>query len=160
MESVLETGTFESTLDDKGRVVIPIAVRERYTGRLVIMQGKDLCVWVMPAGTYDHFMKTFKKTSKEDNWSSEEIEAFLYQHVSTAQVVDVDPKTGRMPIPAFLRSYANLSKDCLVVSINGHLEIWNEELNRSFMEEQRIINKNTHRKSIGKANFFINGEDE
>lgn len=155
MELVLNTGRFESTLDDKGRVVIPAPLRERYTGKLVIMQGKELCVWLMTLSAYKHFIETFKKESVDNEWSSDEIEAFEYQYMSTASVVDIDPKTGRIPIPAILRSYANLIKDCLVVSINGHLEIWNAELNKTFMEEIRLINKNTHKKMQGKVNFFI-----
>jgi MraZ protein len=155
----LQTGTFESTLDDKGRVVIPAPLRESYTGKLVITQGKELCVWVMTSAGYAYYISTFKKElekeSAENEWSSEEIEAFEYQHESTAQQVDIDPKTGRIPIPAFLRSYANLTKDCLVVSIKGHLEIWNADLYKSFMEEVRIINKNTHKKMRGKVSFFL-----
>jgi MraZ protein len=148
---VLLTGTFESTLDDKGRVVIPAQLRERYTGKLKIMQGKELCVWVMTSAAYEHFIAK----SIENGWSSDEIEAFEYQHVSTAYSVDIDPKTGRIPIAPILRSYANLTKDCLVVSIRGHLEIWNTELNKVFMEEVRLINKNTHKKMQGKVNFFL-----
>jgi len=159
VELVLHTGTFESTLDDKGRVVIPASLRDRYSGTLVIMQGKELCVWVMRPATYEHFMSTFKKQSIEEGWNAEEIEAFQYQHESTAFTVEVDPKTGRIPIPAICRTYANLTKDCLVISINGHLEIWNAELNKAFMEEVRQINKNTHKKMLGKINFFA-GEGE
>jgi MraZ protein len=155
VEFTLQTGTFESTLDDKGRVVIPAPLRERYTGKLVIMQGKELCVWVMTSAAYQHFISTFKKESIENQWSSDEIEAFEYQHVSTAYPVDIDPKTGRIPIPAILRSYADLTKDCLVVSIKGHLEIWNAERNKTFMEEVRLINKNTHKKMQGRVNFFF-----
>jgi MraZ protein len=158
VELVLNTGTFESTLDDKGRVVIPVSLRDRYTGTLVIMQGKELCVWVLRPATYEHFISTFKKQSIEDNWSAEEIEAFQYQYVSTAFTVEVDPKTGRIPVPPIYRSYANLTKDCLVISINEHLEIWNAELNKAFMEEVRLINKNTHKKLLGKVNFFSDGD--
>lgn len=154
MEFVLQTGTFESTLDDKGRVVIPAPLRERYTGKLVVTQGKELCIWVMTSAAYEHFIATFKKESIENEWTAEEIEAFEYQHVSTACPVDIDPKTGRIPIPAILRSYANVTKDCLVVSIKGHLEIWNVDLNKTFMEEVRSINKNVHKRMQGKVNFF------
>ena len=154
VELILQTGTFESTLDDKGRVVIPAPIRERYTEKLIVMQGKEQCVWVMTPQAFDHFIATFRKESIENKWSSDEIEAFEYQHVSTASQVYVDAKTGRIPIPAILRTYACLTKDCLVVSIKGHLEIWNADLNRSFMEEVRLINKNTHKKMQGKINFF------
>jgi MraZ protein len=155
----LRTGTFESTLDDKGRVVIPAPLRERYTGKLVITQGKEKCVWVMPAETYEKLLQKFKKIRQDETLSSEEIEAFLYQHESTAFSVEIDQKTGRIPVPAFLRTYANLAKECLVVSINNHLEIWNADYNKIFMEEVRLINKNTHKKLLGKVDFFSD-EDE
>ena len=160
MEFQLQTGTFESTLDDKGRVVIPAPLRDLYTGKLVITQGKELCVWVMQSTTFQRFLSKFKKKCAEKALSSEEIEAFQYQHESTAFSVEIDPKTGRIPIPAFLRTYANLTKNCLVVSVNNHLEIWNEDYNKNFMEEVRLINKNTHKKLLGKVNFFSDEDEE
>jgi len=160
MEFELQTGTFESTLDNSGRVVIPLSLRERYTGKLVITQGKEKCVWVMKSAIYEKFLSKFKKKCEENALSSEEIEAFQYQHESTAFSVEIDSKNGRIPVPAFLRSYANLTKDCLVVSVNNHLEIWNADYNKEFMEEVRLINKNTHKKLLGKVNFFSNEDEE
>ncbi|MDR0321144.1 MAG: division/cell wall cluster transcriptional repressor MraZ [Treponema sp.] len=152
---LLQTGTFESTLDDKGRVVIPAPLRERYNGELLIMQGKELCVWVMTPAGFEHFIETFEKESVENELSAKEIDAFEYQHISTKCSVDMDPKTGRIPIQAILRNYASLTKDCLVLSIKGRLEIWNAKEYKSFMEEVRQINKITHEKMHGKVNFFL-----
>ncbi|MDR2596213.1 MAG: division/cell wall cluster transcriptional repressor MraZ [Treponema sp.] len=154
MEINPKKGTLESTLDDKGRVVIPASLRDYYSGMLMITRGVEHCLWVMTTAAYEKFLEKFKKESKERNLSSEEIMAFYYQHESTAQSVEIDPKTGRIPIPAVLRSYANLTKDCLIVSIKGHLEIWNAELNKAFMDEVQAINKNIHKKLFGQINFF------
>ena len=158
MELVLQTGTIESTLDDKGRVVIPASFRDRYTGKLVITQGTEKCVWVMTPAAYIHFIETNKKESIENNWSADEIDAFEYQYESAASYVDMDVKTGRIPIPSILRTYANLIKDCYVVMLKGHLEIWNQELNKTFMEEVRLINKDTHKKTRGRVSVFLNEE--
>lgn len=155
MEFVGQTGTFESTLDEKGRVVIPVSLRDSYTGKLKVMRGVEFCIWVMTSAAYENFMVKFKKERKIQGLSSEEIQAFQYQHESTTQTVEIDPKSGRIPVPAALRTYANLTRDCLVVSINGHLEIWNAELYTSFMNEIQAINKNIHRK----MDFFTNEED-
>ena len=156
MEFQLKTGTIESTLDDKGRVVIPAPFREHYTDKLVITQGKEECVWVIRATTYQKFLSKFKKKCEEEAISPKQIEAFKYQHESTAFSVEIDPKTGRIPIPAFLRSYAKLTKDCLVVSVSNHLEIWNADSNKKFMEDVRLINKDTHEK----INFFSEEDEE
>jgi MraZ protein len=154
VEFKLLTGTFESTLDDKGRVVIPAILREYYSGNLFVFRGVEKCVWVMTPDKYYTKLRDFEKQCEANSFTSEEIEAFTYQHVTTRHQVEIDPKTGRILIPVNLKSYANLTKDCLVVSVNDHLEIWNTELNNAFMEEVRLINKNIHKKMTGKANFL------
>jgi len=156
VESGFKTGRSESTLDDKGRVVIPSQFRERFTGDVKILQGKEQCVWVMTQSAYTHFVKTVKGELIEKG-NTAEIENFEYQHESTAEDVKVDQKTGRIPILPPLRAYANLTKDCLVVSIKGRLEIWNADYYKTFMEEVRLKNKETLNKFDGKVNLFQEG---
>jgi len=156
VEFSLQTGTFESTLDEKGRVVIPASLRDRYTGNLVITQGSEACVWIMTSSVYQDFLKTIKNL--DDTLSYEEIEAFRYQHVAPARPVEIDPKTGRVPIPAALRSYAELSKDCLVLSIDGHLEVWNGEKYSDFSGKTQHLAKEAKKKLGGKVSFFPKGD--
>jgi len=153
-------GTLESTLDDKGRVVIPVSLRDYYSGKLVITRGVEHCLWVMTATTYEKYLANFKKTSEELNFSSAIKKSFYRHHETTAQHVEIDPKTGRIPINAALRSYASLTKDCLVVDFEKYLEIWNAELNRAFMEEVQAINKDIHEKQLGQVDLFSDGGQE
>ena len=126
----LFTGTFESTLDDKGRVVIPAPLRERYDGELVIMLGNGFYARIMTGKDFMKFKEIWRK------WPLSPEEKLAYQYLeSTAKVTEVDKKTGRIPIPSAIRSYASLSKDCLVVSINECLEIWNAETYHAHMRE-------------------------
>ena len=157
MEFALKTGTVESTLDEKGRVVIPHSMRECYTGTLVLTQGKEDCILLMTPVIYQSFLDKHKKQFDEKEISAEEYEAFQDLYESSATTVEIDPKTGRIPIPAVLRTHANLSKDnkdCLVVNVRNHLEIWNADYRRAFMKEAQQINKNTYKKLLGKVDFF------
>ena len=147
----LTTGTFESTLDEKGRVVIPASMRDRYHGELVITQGWEFCVWVMTGKTYEKFLETLENTAS--SLSYEEYMAFQYQHVAPAQVTEIDQKSGRIPVPAAIRSYARLSRDCLILSINRRLEIWNAEAYRSYMHEMQLKAKEAMQK-LGPVHFF------
>jgi len=163
VDFVLKTGTIESTLDEKGRVVIPASMRDRYTGTLVITQGKEECVWVMTPAVYQTFIKKHKKQFDEDKISAEEYEAFQDLHESNAVTGEIDSKTGRILIPPVLRAAAHLSKDCrdcLVVSIRNHIEIWNAEQRRVHINEVRQINKNTNKKLLGKDDFFSEKDGE
>jgi len=161
VENSQKRAPFESTLDDKGRVVIPASLRDSFSGTLIITLGVERCLWLMTTAAYEKFLEKFKKETNGLNLSSEERMAFSRQHKINAQSVEIDPKTGRIPIPSFFRSYANLTKDCLIVSIkNGHLELWNTELNKTYMDEVQVINKNIHKKLLGHIDFFSDEEEE
>lgn len=147
----LTTGTFESTLDDKGRVVVPASLRNRYNGELVITQGREFCAWIMTSNTYEKFLETLENTASSLDY--EAYMAFQYQHVAPAQVAEIDQKSGRIPVPAAIRSYARLSKDCLILSINRHLEIWNAEAYRAYMQEMQQKAKEAMQK-LGPVHFF------
>ena len=151
----LQTGTFESTLDEKGRVVIPASLRDRYTGELVITQGQDFCVWIMTGKTYEKFLENLENTAS--SLSYEEYMAFQYLHVAPAQVVEIDQKYGRIPVPAAIRSYAKLSKDCLVLSIKGRLELWNAEIFRAHENQMHNVSKEASRKFS--PGYFFPKED-
>ena len=152
MEFVLETGTFESTLDDKGRVVIPVSLRDWYKGHLVITQGLENCVWIMTDTVYQDFLKALDNL--DETLSYKEIEALRYHHEAPARAVEIDSKTGRIPVPAALRSYASLKKDCLVLSIDGHLELWNDDEYKIYRSENQFTAKEAAKKLDGKAAFF------
>jgi MraZ protein len=154
VELELQTGTFESTLDDKGRVVIPASLREHYSGELVLTQGEEKCVWIMTPAAYEIFQKKLNDLPESLNY--DEFSAFQYLYKAPVKKVEIDIKTGRIQIPGALRSYASLSKDCLVLSINGHLEIWNADDYRTFMNETRLKVKEAMKK-LGRVNFFPNG---
>ena len=152
MEFELQTGTFESTLDDKGRVVIPAPLRDKYTGNLVITQGLENCVWIMTNDVFNNFLKTLDNLNS--TLSYEEIEAFRYQCEAPARPAAIDQKTGRIPVPPALRSYAKLSRDCLLLSIDGHLEIWNNDEYTAFSSEKQLAAKEAKKKLDGKVSLF------
>ena len=147
----LSTGTFESTLDDKGRVVIPSSLRDHYQGELVLTQGEENCVWIMTPKAYEVFQNKINNLPESLNY--DEFSAFQYLYEGPVKKIEIDSKTGRIQIPSALRFYAKLSRDCLVLSINGHLEIWNAEDYRAFMNETRLKVKEAMKK-LGRMNFF------
>jgi MraZ protein len=147
----LLTGTFESTLDEKGRIGIPARLRERYTGDLVITQGRHSCVWIMTRPVYEQFIATLEESASA--LSYEEYTAFQYQHVAPAQEAEIDSKSGRIQVPQAIRSYARLSRECLVVSIDEHLEIWDADMYRAHMQEIQRMTQEAVRK-LGSVRFF------
>ena len=49
---------------------------------------------------------------------------------------EIPDKTGRVTLPAPLRQYAGLTKDCVVIGANTRLEIWDAAAWASYEAEQ------------------------
>jgi MraZ protein len=115
-------GIYPSTLDEKGRLSIPIKLRDKYTGDLMIVQALGApCVWIMKPGVYDHMcgrLFGFKEITEFDRLSLE--------RQLVAMDLDVD-RTGRIAVPSAMRRYGKLTKDCLVLNLENRLELWDEE---------------------------------
>ena len=53
-----------------------------------------------------------------------------------APALDTDfDKAGRINISVSLREYANLTKECVVLGIENHIEIWDDESYKRYWDE-------------------------
>ena len=118
----LKRGSSPSTLDDKGRVSIPLRFREFFQGELVITRGMEHCAMIMTPQRWERF----EQPKGDTDVSPEEWEAFKNKHLNQAQVVELD-KAGRIAIPSIIRKYANLNKECMVIRDEDQLFIWNSD---------------------------------
>ena len=115
----VKTGSSESTLDDKGRVSIPVRFREQFQGDLIITRGLERCAWIMTPSAWENF----KRNMSNPEFTPEERRFFKDTVIDLKEEVKLD-KVGRIAIPSALRNYANLTKECIVVSAGDRLSIW------------------------------------
>ncbi|GHU68269.1 hypothetical protein FACS189447_10740 [Spirochaetia bacterium] len=92
------------------------------------------------------------KLMSSDAISEEERFRIEYHYNASAQVVELD-KAGRIAIPATTRRYAKLTKDCLVISMENRLEIWDAAYFDTFTEENRPIMQEAMKK-MGSLKLF------
>jgi MraZ protein len=142
-------GTYSSTLDDKGRVSIPIKLRERYSGELVVTMGLRNCARIMNADVWN---KMYERLTNSDELTEDERELVELQLIAPAMKMEVD-KVGRIAIPPVIRRYAKLTKDCLVLNLENRLEVWDEELFFAHVEENRAATKEAIKK-MGSLKLF------
>ena len=145
----LKTGSAESTLDEKGRVSIPVRFREYYQGSLVITWGMEHCAWIMTPAVWKNFERTLRTS---DKFTQEERLILEDKHLDQAEVVELD-KAGRIAIPPTLRRYANLSKDCIVVSAENRLSIWDSDTFDSYLAEKDKLAREAMNK-LGSQDIF------
>ena len=137
MSIILNRGSAESTLDDKGRVNIPARFREHFKGELVITRGMEHCVLIMTPSVWERFEKAEENS---DILTQEEREAFKSKHLNQAQVVELD-NAGRIAIPSIIRKYANLTRNCIVIRDEDRLSIWDSEAFETYLEEKDAVTR-------------------
>ncbi len=98
---------------------MPAKFREELGERVVVNRGLDGCLYVY---TLDQWQIVYEKLSMLPTTKKD---ARKYQRLmlSKASECDLDGQ-GRILIPANLVSLAELEKECMIVGVANHIEIW------------------------------------
>lgn len=121
---MLLTGTYQRTLDDKKRLVLPKKVRDALgePDSLFVAPGPDKCLWVHTGGELERL------ASRLDERPATDAEARLFRRLFFAQAesVDVD-RAGRILLPDRLVALAGIGHEVVLVGVRDHLEVWDAE---------------------------------
>lgn len=114
-------GEFHHTLDDKGRLAIPVKFRADLAAGAVVTRGLDRSLFLYPKTEWEALAAKLAALPL----GQADTRAFARLMLAGAMEVDVD-KSGRVTIPEYLRTYAGVSKDVVVTGLFDRLEIWDE----------------------------------
>lgn len=112
-------GTHHPRLDDKGRLILPAKFRERLASGLVVTRGQERCLYVFPM---EEFMRVAEDL-RAAPVTSKSVRDYLRVFLSGASD-EIPDKQGRVTIPATLRDYAGLGRECTVIGAGSRLELW------------------------------------
>ncbi len=124
MVDVLFVGALERQLDDKGRLALPAAFRDRLRDQCYLAKGRDKCVTVVPAEVFKAEAQAMAARVESGDVPRNQLRALAYSALS----VQLD-KQGRVTLDEDLRAYADLSvgKPVVVAGSFDRLEIWSPE---------------------------------
>ena len=124
-------GTHSPRLDDKGRLFLPAKYREELSGGLVITKGQERCLYVFPMAEFQRITEALRAAPVTEK------AVRGYSRVFFASASDEIPdKQGRITVPAALRTYAGLDRDCAVIGANTRLEIWDAQAWETYLAAQ------------------------
>ena len=112
-------GTHTPRLDDKGRLFLPAKFRERLASGLVVTRGQERCLYIFPM---DEFVRV-AETIGIAPVTSKVVRDYLRVFLSGASD-EIPDKQGRVTVPATLREYAGLTRDCTVIGAGSRVELW------------------------------------
>ncbi len=120
-------GSFQFTIDAKGRVSIPSRFREilteRYEEKLVVTNDLDKCLVAFPVEEWSLIEEKIRALPS----SEPDVKAFMRFVYSRATECELD-RQGRVLIPPSLREYAELKRDVIIVGMGHKIEIWDPSL--------------------------------
>ncbi len=113
------TGTFEHSIDAKGRLLVASKLREELGSIFYLTLGIDECLSIYPMESWDRFTEKF---------TSLPISKSGLMRPLFANAVKCEPDAqGRITIPQMLRRYAGLEKKVVLIGVHNRVEIWDAE---------------------------------
>jgi MraZ protein len=129
-------GRYEHSLDAKGRVILPVKFRAEFERGGFLSKHAQGCLALWTPEEFDRQLEVIKV--KAEQGRDDRNLARLW--ASGASDVEVD-KSGRMPIPGFLRSYAALESEVLVIGAIDRVELWSPSVweEKVLPSEQQLL---------------------
>ncbi len=136
-------GEYNHTLDDKGRIAIPIKFRLALKKGAVVTRGLDHCLFVYTAAEWNKLAEKLVNLPI----SQADSRAFARLMLAGAMEIEVD-KQGRAMVPDYLRQFAHLQKNVIVAGLYNRLEIWDAEMWQRY-KQQTEAESNTIAERMG-----------
>ena len=123
-------GEYQHNLDAKGRIIIPSRFRDELHNTFILTRGLDGCLTIYSQEQWEKLfteinrLPTTKKAARQ----------YIRMLTSTASECTLDNQ-GRIQIPSFLSKPVNITKECVVIGANDHIEIWDKDTWTRYFEE-------------------------
>ena len=124
-------GEYIHSIDRKGRLILPSRFREvcKESGveRFFITRGLDKCIFMFSSDEWRIQEQKFKGMS----FTKQESRSFNRMFFSGAADVMPD-KQGRFIIPSYLKDYAHIKRETVIIGVSNRVEIWDKNMWEEF----------------------------
>ncbi len=129
-------GEYLHSIDRKGRLILPAKFREsakaNFIEKFFVTRGLDKCLFMF----------------SEEEWRSQEVkfraisftkqEARTFNRIYFSGAVEVVPdRQGRILLPPYLKDFAEIKKDVVIVGVSNRIEIWARDKWQEFYGNSR-----------------------
>ena len=123
-------GEYYHNLDAKGRIIIPAKFRDELNGTFILTRGLDGCLTIYSTEKWEKIFEEINKLPETKKSTRQ------YIRMLTANACECTlDNQGRILIPANLSGSVNITKECVVVGANSHVEIWDKATWNAYMDD-------------------------
>jgi MraZ protein len=128
-------GSYEHTVDEKGRLAVPVRFRNELGSNAYLTRSLDKCLALYTSAAFEKLAEEYEALPTSDE-NARNLQRNFFSGVTP---VEFD-KQGRISIPPELREHAELEGEAvtaMVVGVKSRVEIWNKEVWLKVQEETR-----------------------
>jgi len=116
-------GEYLHSIDRKGRLILPAKFREVAKGNFIekffVTRGLDMCLFMFSEEEWRVQETKFKAIS----FTKQQARTFNRLYFSGAVEVLPD-RQGRILLPQYLKDFAEIKKEVMIVGVSNRVEIW------------------------------------
>jgi MraZ protein len=113
------TGEYRHTVDDKGRIAVPVKFRAQLDPGSMVSGWLDDCLAIHTKDGWEALAAKVAALPITD-MESRRFQRFVFSTATEAQM----DKQGRVLLPAYLRQSVGLTGEAVLVGSRDHAEIW------------------------------------
>lgn len=129
-------GEYSHSIDRKGRLILPAKFREvakaNFIEKFFVTRGLDKCLFMFSEEEWRLQENKFKAIS----FTKQEGRTFNRLYFSGAMEV-VPDRQGRILLPQYLKDFAGIKKEMVIVGVSNRIEIWASDLWKDFYGNSR-----------------------
>jgi len=119
-------GEYIHSIDRKGRLILPSKFREvakaNFIEKFFVTRGLDKCLFMFTEEEWRSQETKFKSISFT------KIQARTFNRLYFSGAVEVLPdRQGRILLPQYLKDFAEIKKDVVIVGVSNRIEIWSKD---------------------------------
>jgi len=129
-------GEYFHSIDRKGRLILPAKFREvakaNFIEKFYITRGLDKCLFMFSEEEW----RTQENKFKAISFTKQQARTFNRLYFSGAADVQPD-KQGRILLPQYLKDFAHIKKEVIIVGVSNRVEIWAKDEWEAFYGNSR-----------------------
>lgn len=127
-------GEYFHSLDDKDRFILPAKFREKIKTlkkkKFFITRGLEGCLFLFDEDVWTELENKLKAIS----FTKQQSRSFNRLYFSGAQEVVLDSQ-GRVTLPEYLKSFAKIQKEMVIIGVANRIEVWSKSRWDKFFNE-------------------------
>jgi MraZ protein len=129
-------GEYFHSIDRKGRLILPSKFREvskaNFIEKFFVTRGLDKCLFMFAEEEW----RTQEAKFKSISFTKSQARIFNRLYFSGAVEVIVD-KQGRILLPQYLKDFAEIKREVVIVGVSNRIEIWAKDKWQEFYGNSR-----------------------